>query len=86
VADLKGIDLATPTPMAAVGDHAVAMQLWSRMMPALLYIWRGNCIAKVKAACRLRGFDGGGVRAPLQNLDSGAEHELAKYLEPLDRG
>ena len=56
------------------------------MIPALLYIWRGNYIAKVKAACSLRGFAGGGVRAPLQNLNPGALNELAKYLEPLDRG
>ena len=70
--------------LVAAGDHAAAMALWSRMIPSLLYIWRGNYIAKVKAASRLRGYDGGAVRAPLTNLDSEAEHELANYLEPLD--
>lgn len=72
--------------LVADGDLDAAMALWSRMIPALLYIWRGNYIAKVKAACSLRGFAGGGVRAPLQNLNPGALNELAKYLEPLDRG
>ena len=72
--------------LVASGDHGGAMALWSRMIPSLLYLWRGNYIAKVKAASRLRGFDGGAVRAPLRNLDSGAEHELAKYLEPLGHG
>ena len=72
--------------LVADGDLGAAMALWSRMIPALLYIWRGNYIAKVKAACSLRGFAGGGVRAPLQNLNPGALNELAKYLEPLDRG
>ena len=70
--------------LVAAGDHAAAMALWARMIPSLLYIWRGNYIAKVKAASRLRGYDGGAVRAPLTNLASTAEHELASYLEPLD--
>jgi 4-hydroxy-tetrahydrodipicolinate synthase len=67
----------------ASGDIAGAMKLWSRMIPSLLYIWRGNYIAKVKAACRLRGFDGGGVRAPLQSLSPDEERVLASCLEPL---
>ena len=70
--------------LVAAGDHAAAMALWARMIPSLLYIWRGNYIAKVKAASRLRGYDGGAVRAPLTNLDSRTERELANCLEPLD--
>jgi 4-hydroxy-tetrahydrodipicolinate synthase len=65
------------------GDITGAMDLWSRMIPSLLYIWRGNYVAKVKAASRLRGFDGGGVRAPLQNLSANEMHELMACLEPL---
>jgi 4-hydroxy-tetrahydrodipicolinate synthase len=67
------------------GDHAAAMALWARMIPSLLYIWRGYYIPKVKAASRLRGFDGGAVRTPLRNLDAAAEQELASYLKPLDQ-
>ena len=65
------------------GDFAGAMELWGRMIPSLLFIWRGNYIPKVKAACRQRGFDGGSVRAPLQNLSSDEERTLASCLEPL---
>ena len=65
------------------GDITGAMELWSRMIPSLLYIWRGNYVAKVKAASRLRGYDGGGVRAPLQNLSANEMHELVACLEPL---
>lgn len=65
------------------GDITGAMDLWSRMIPSLLYIWRGNYVARVKAASRLRGFDGGGVRAPLQNLSANEMHELMACLEPL---
>jgi len=65
------------------GDIAGAMALWSRMIPSLLYIWRGNYVSKVKAACRQRGFDGGGVRAPLQELSSAEARLLASCLEPL---
>lgn len=69
--------------LVSTGDHAAAMALWQRMIPSLLYIWRGQYIPKVKAACRLRGFDGGSVRAPLQNLDAAALGELEACLEPL---
>ena len=67
------------------GDHAGAMALWQRMIPSLLFIWCGHYIPKVKAACDLRGFSGGGVRAPLQNLHEAALAELEVCLEPLDR-
>jgi 4-hydroxy-tetrahydrodipicolinate synthase len=69
--------------LVAGNDIAGAMELWSRMTPSLLYLWKGNYVAKVKAASRLRGFDGGGVRAPLQNLSVNEENELAACLEPL---
>ena len=67
----------------ASGDITGAMALWSRMIPSLLYIWRGNYVAKVKAACRQRGFDGGSVRAPLQDISSDEARTLASCLEPL---
>ncbi len=69
--------------LVASDDIAGAMELWSRMIPSLLYLWRGNYVPKVKAASRLRGFDGGSVRAPLQNLSVNETHELAACLEPL---
>ncbi len=65
------------------GDISGAMALWSRMIPSLLYIWSGNYVPLVKAACRLRGFDGGSVRAPLQELSSNETRALASCLEPL---
>jgi 4-hydroxy-tetrahydrodipicolinate synthase len=68
------------------GDLAGAMTLWRRMIPSLLYIWRGQYIPKVKAASRLRGFDGGSVRAPLQDLDAASSAELEACLEPLNQG
>jgi 4-hydroxy-tetrahydrodipicolinate synthase len=60
-----------------------AMELWSRMIPSLLYLWRGNYVSKVKVASRLCGFDGGGVRAPLQNLSDDETRELEDCLKPL---
>jgi len=65
------------------GDIAGAMALWSRMIPSLLFIWRGNYIPRVKAACHLRGFAGGSVRAPLQEISSDEARVLADCLEPL---
>jgi 4-hydroxy-tetrahydrodipicolinate synthase len=72
--------------LVAGGNHADAMTLWARMIPSLLYIWRGQYIPKVKAASRLRGYDGGSVRAPLQNLGEAEMHELETCLEPLNQG
>jgi 4-hydroxy-tetrahydrodipicolinate synthase len=72
--------------LVASGDHSAAMALWQKMIPSLLYIWRGQYIPKVKAACRLRGFDGGGVRAPLRNLGDAEIAELEVCLQPLQQG
>jgi len=69
--------------LVASEDITGAMELWSRMIPSLLYIWKGNYVPKIKAASHLRGFDGGGVRAPLQNLSVSEVNELAACLEPL---
>ena len=71
--------------LVASGDHSAAMALWQKMIPSLLYIWRGQYIPKVKAACRLRGFDGGGVRAPLRDLEDAEIAELEVWLRPLQR-
>jgi len=64
---------------------SAAMALWGRMIPSLLCIWRGQYIAKVKAASRMRGFDAGAVRAPLRELDAESMRELANCLEALDQ-
>jgi len=67
----------------AAGDVEGAMALWARMLPSLLCVWRGNYIPKVKAAARLRGFDGGAVRAPLREISADEARQLAEALEPL---
>jgi 4-hydroxy-tetrahydrodipicolinate synthase len=69
--------------LVAAGDITAARSLWQRMLPSLLYIWRGDYIPKVKAASRLRGFDGGSVRAPLRELSAQQERELGLRLQPL---
>ena len=69
--------------LVASNDIAGAMELWSRMIPSLLCLWRGDYVAKVKAAARHRGFDGGSVRAPLQELSADDVRELEACLEPL---
>jgi 4-hydroxy-tetrahydrodipicolinate synthase len=71
--------------LVVAGELDAALQLWSRMIPSLLFIWRGQYIPKVKAASRLRGFDGGAVRRPLRELDATTERLLAQSLEPLDQ-
>ncbi|MEM7293936.1 MAG: dihydrodipicolinate synthase family protein [Pseudomonadota bacterium] len=61
-----------------------AFRLWEKMLPSLLHIWYGDYIPAVKAACRMRGFDGGGVRRPLQPLSPSDEEKLAQALVPLN--
>ena len=70
--------------LTSVGDHKAALALWSRMIPSLIYIWHGDYIPAVKSACRLRGFDGGGVRRPVRPLTADQEEVLAKTLNALD--
>jgi len=70
--------------LVSTGDVSGAMALWAKMIPSLLYIWSGNYIAKVKTAARLRGYDGGAVRAPLTPLSAEEEKTLISALEPLD--
>ena len=70
--------------LVVAADLTAAMKLWSTMIPSLLYIWKGNYIAKVKAASQLRGFDGGPVRRPLLPLSDIETRELAAALEPLE--
>ncbi len=70
--------------LVAGGDLAAAMVLWSTMIPSLLYIWQGNYIAKVKAACELRGYGGGPVRRPLLSLSATEARELATTLDALE--
>jgi 4-hydroxy-tetrahydrodipicolinate synthase len=72
--------------LVAAGKHVEAMELWARMIPSLLYIWNGDYIPAVKSACRMRGFEGGGVRRPLRSLSAEADQELAAALSPLDAG
>lgn len=69
--------------LVAARDIGGAMELWSRMIPSLLCLWRGHYVAKVKAASRQRGFDGGPVRAPLRDLSVHEARELAACLDPL---
>ncbi|RLA12029.1 MAG: dihydrodipicolinate synthase family protein [Gammaproteobacteria bacterium] len=70
--------------LTASGDYKSALELWSCMIPSLLYIWNGDYIPAVKSACRMRGFDGGNVRKPVRPLAEAMENELAATLAPLD--
>ena len=70
--------------LVAAGDHVAALELWARMLPSLLYIWNGDYNPAVKAASRMRGFDGGNVRRPLRPLGAEAEKELKAALAYLD--
>ena len=67
----------------AGGDYEAAMALWSKMIPSLIYIWHGDYIPAVKAACVQMGYDGGTVRQPLRPLSGKEEARLAETLKPL---
>ncbi len=66
------------------GEYSAALELWSRMIPSLIYIWHGDYIPAVKAASRLRGFDGGSTRKPVRPLSAENEKQLRAALAPLD--
>jgi 4-hydroxy-tetrahydrodipicolinate synthase len=69
--------------LATTGQHAQAQALWQKMLPSLLHIWTHDYIPCVKAAARMRGFDGGDVRRPLRPLNPEQYAELQRALAPL---
>lgn len=63
-----------------------ALALWQRMLPSLLFIWRGPYNPSVVRAAQWRGFGTGNVRRPLAPLSSDQEKGLRAALEPLIAG
>ncbi len=65
-------------------NYGSALELWSKMIPSLIYIWHGDYMPAVKVASRYRGFDGGTVRRPVRPLSAEAEKEMISCLSWLD--
>lgn len=64
-------------------QYAEALELWGRMLPSLLFIWRTQYIPSVVRASQLRGYGTGNVRKPLRRLAPAEEKVLRDSLEPL---
>ncbi|RQR41268.1 MULTISPECIES: dihydrodipicolinate synthase family protein [unclassified Burkholderia] len=60
-----------------------ALQLWKKMLPSILYVWRNNYLPSVVHAAHLRGFGTGNVRRPLRKLNAEEEKALKEALAPL---
>jgi 4-hydroxy-tetrahydrodipicolinate synthase len=69
--------------LVKAGKTADAMALWGCMFPAAAYCWQGDYNPAVKAACRIMGYDGGTLRAPVCELGPEAVAELELALAPL---
>ena len=69
--------------LTTAGEYSAALELWSRMIPSLIYIWHGDYIPAVKAASRIRGFEGGSTRKPVRPLSPENEKQLLATLAPL---
>ncbi|AVH45340.1 dihydrodipicolinate synthase family protein [Agrobacterium tumefaciens] len=66
------------------GKHyAEALELWQRMLPSLLFIWRNKYTPSVLRASQLRGYGTGNVRKPLQKITVEEDRELQRALEAL---
>ncbi|WP_018236668.1 dihydrodipicolinate synthase family protein [Ensifer sp. BR816] len=63
--------------------HAEALELWKRMLPSLLFIWRTHYTPSVLRASQLRGYGTGNVRRPLSRLTEEQDKALQKALAPL---
>lgn len=63
---------------------AEALELWQRMLPSLLFIWRTKYTPSVLRASELRGYGTGNVRKPLSKLSAQEDKELQRVLEPLN--
>lgn len=70
--------------LVAGGRFGEALALWKRMLPSLLFIWRGPYTPSVLRASQLRGYGNGNLRRPLAKLTADQEAELRRSLEALD--
>jgi 4-hydroxy-tetrahydrodipicolinate synthase len=64
-------------------QYGEALELWNRMLPSLLFIWRAPYTPSVVRASQLRGFGTGNVRKPLRKLTQEQDRALRASLEPL---
>ncbi|MER8824759.1 dihydrodipicolinate synthase family protein [Mesorhizobium sp. M0991] len=69
--------------LVAAKDYQRALELWQRMLPSLLFIWRAPYTPSVLRAAQLRGFGTGNVRKPLAKLSSEQDMALRAALAPL---
>lgn len=67
----------------AAKQYAEALELWSRMLPSLLLIWRSHYIPSVLRASQLRGYGTGNPRKPLLKLTTEQDFALQHSLSPL---
>jgi 4-hydroxy-tetrahydrodipicolinate synthase len=65
------------------GKLTQAFELWQRMLPSLLFIWRVNYTPSVLRAAEFRGFGTGNLRKPLRRLTPEQDAALRAKLEPL---
>jgi len=69
--------------LVASKQYGQAMELWQRMLPSLLFIWRAPYNPSVARAAQLRGYGTGNVRKPLRALTKDQEKTLQEALQPL---
>ena len=66
------------------GDHERAREIQERLYAVRRAFKSGSYMAGVKSALSLRGFDAGGLRAPLRRMSDEQEGELEARLCELD--
>ncbi len=67
----------------AAGEHAAALALWQKMLPAMLHIWTHDYGPCVLAASHHRGYGTGHARRPIRALDKAARNAMIATLAPL---
>jgi 4-hydroxy-tetrahydrodipicolinate synthase len=64
-------------------QYSMALELWQKMLPSLLFIWSAPYTPSVVRAAQLRGYGTGNVRRPLKKLDQHQDAGLRDALKPL---
>ena len=65
------------------GDYKQALELWAKMFPSINYLWQNDYIPAVKTACKFMGYDGGHVKAPLNEIPESQQKILFETLSYL---
>jgi 4-hydroxy-tetrahydrodipicolinate synthase len=79
-----GEEIQTMISLYRAGNHTEALSVHLKLMPLFKVLFITTNPIMVKAACKLRGINAGGLRLPLVEATEAETDKLKKVMEDLD--